>query len=783
MKKKLHIAVRELVGHVLRSGDLELEFLSSSRPVEGIRAHQKIQRARPDNYIPEVTVSYQIETDRFILGIGGRIDGVYQYADRVVVDEIKTTTRDPASFEKKENKLHWAQVKVYAYIYACENGLDKIDTQLTYCHLDTGEIKEFGRSFIQSDLETFFKALVENYLEWAGTIADWCGFRDKSIQALEFPHAAYRPGQRKMAVEVYRTIRNEGRLIIQAATGIGKTMGVIFPAVKGMAQGLGEKIFYLTARTTGRTVAEKAFNDLRKTGLKMKTITLTAKDKICFSPEASCTADECEFARGYYDRLGNALKQAFQQDAFTRETLEEISGLYRVCPFEFSLDLSIWADCVICDYNYAFDPRVFLRRFFLEENKNHIFLVDEAHNLVDRSRDMFSAVISKKPFLDMRREVKQELPLIYKSMGRVNSWMVMARKRCVESGKPLTQKDPPEALYPLLKEFLKETEAWLTLNIKTGFRKDLLNLYFESIGFIRISEGYDDKYATCIERDEKDLRVKLFCIDPSGLMKKALNRCGSAIFFSATMTPLNYFQKIFGCDETTKKLVFGSPFPRENLGVFLADSISTLYRQRSMTKSRVTETICAMTRQKTGNYLLFFPSYQYMSMIHEIFISINSGIETIVQTPGMSERERDEFILKFSGENQDPLVGFAVMGGIFGEGIDLVGKRLSGAVIVGVGLPAISPERDLIREYFSQTHKTGFEYAYQYPGINRVLQAAGRVIRSGKDRGSLLLVDQRFSSFRYKSLLPAEWTPKKIRTIAQFETDLKDFWEDGTKSG
>jgi len=780
LKTKLNIAVCELVGHVLRSGDLDLEFISSNRSVDGIRAHQKIQKSRPDNYIPEVPVSHHIETDRFILGIGGRIDGVYQNSDRVVIDEIKTTTRDLSSFEHQENPLHWAQVKVYAWFYTCEYNLDEIDTQLTYCHLKTGEIKEFCRSFIRSDLETFFMELVDHYLEWAGTIADWCGFRDESIQALEFPYAAYRPGQRKMAVEAYRTIKTKGQLMIQAATGIGKTMGIIFPAVKSMAEGCGEKIFYLTARTTGRTVAEKAFNDLRKNGLRLKTITLTAKDKVCFNPEASCTADECEFAKGYYDRLGDALKQCFQQEVFTRESISKISHNYRVCPFEFSLDLSIWVDCVICDYNYAFDPRVYLRRFFLEDNGKYIFLVDEAHNLVDRSRDMFSAVISKQSFLDMRRKIKQELPNLYKSMGRVNSWMVRARKKCEESNRPLSQKDPPEAIYPLLKDFLKEAETWLALNMKTDFRKDLLNLYFEVIGFIRISEGYDDKYATCFNRDGKELTVKLFCIDPSGRMKEALRRCCTATFFSATMTPLNYFQKLFGCGETTKKLIFGSPFPGENFGVFMSNTISTLYRHRSMTKTRVSEAISTMIRQEKGNYLLYFPSYQYMEMIHEIFISINSGIKTIVQTPGMSEQKRDEFILNFSGENQETLVGFAVMGGIFGEGIDLVGDRLSGAAVVGVGLPAVSPERNLIRDYFSHTHQSGFEYAYQYPGINRVLQAAGRVIRTENDRGVLLLVDQRFSSFRYKSLLPGEWNTNKIRNMKQFKKDLENFWRNGT---
>ncbi|MCP4374362.1 MAG: ATP-dependent DNA helicase, partial [Deltaproteobacteria bacterium] len=465
MKKILKIAVRDLVAHVLRSGDLSFEFLSSARPVDAIRIHQKIQQSRPANYSAEVAVSHQIETDLFKLTIGGRIDGIYHESDGVLIEEIKTTIRSLDYFKGHENPIHWGQVKIYSYIYALDQDLDEIDTQLTYFQVDTGEICNFKKNFTLTELEAFFQDLVGSYLKWAETVICWELLRDKSIRNLQFPFDNYRPGQREMAVDVYRTIKNNGQQLIQAATGIGKTMAAIFPAVKAMGEGLTVKIFYLTARTTGRFAAEYAIDELRNARIKLKSLVLTAKDKICFKPDSDCSPEECEFARGYFDRVNGALCDMFVQDAFTRIAVEQVARDHRVCPFEFSLELSLWADCIICDYNYAFDPRVYLRRFFLEENGEYTFLIDEAHNLVDRSRDMFSAEIFKQPCLDVRRAIHKELPHIYKSLGKINSWMIKARVKCEESGPACHEKEAPEDLLPLLRGFLKITERWLSRNI------------------------------------------------------------------------------------------------------------------------------------------------------------------------------------------------------------------------------------------------------------------------------------------------------------------------------
>ena len=776
MKRELKIAVRELIEHVFRSGDLVFEFLGSSRPVEGIRAHQKIQNSRPDTYQPEVSLSHQVETDRLRLIIGGRIDGVYKEPGRTIIEEIKTTTRNPNYFEKNQQPVHWAQVKTYAYIYGRQQGLEEIITRLTYYQVDTGEVREYQLTFDISELEIFFKDLVARYLEWAETIIDWSRRRDESIQDLDFPFATYRPGQRQMAVEAYRAMRDRSQLLVEAATGIGKTIAVLYPAVKSIAESVSQKIFYLTARTTGRIAAEKALDELRAKGLRLKSVTLTAKDKICFCPDSTCNPEECEYARGHYDRINDAVNAIFAKDAFTREQIVEAARTYRVCPFEFSLDLSLWADCVICDYNYVFDPRVYLRRFFQEENGDYIFLIDEAHNLVDRSREMFSAEIFKQPVLDIRRQLKNELPHIFKSLGRINAWLVKARKKCEESRNQLAETTLPDDLIPLLRGFLFITERWLSNNIKTAFRESLLDLYFAISGFIRVADQYNECYTSCYEKMGKDLKLKLFCIDPSVHLAKAMSRCNTAVLFSATMTPIDYFKQILGCDAAAHHLILHSPFPGENLGLFVSDQISTYYRQRDQTVTQVSQTISALVEQKKGNYLLYFPSYEYMRKIYLSFTDRNPQIKTILQTSGMSEPEREAFLQRFTDENPQTLVGFAVMGGIFGEGIDLIGDRLVGAVIVGVGLPGISLERELIKEHFTRTLNGGFEYAYLYPGINRVLQAAGRVIRTEKDRGVVLLIDQRYGRYQYKSLLREEWDPVWVRDPRQLADALQQFW-------
>ena len=759
VKPIVNVAVRTLVAFTLQSGDLELTFKGSRRAREGLRAHQKIQRARPAGYLPEVPVRHTLENERLVLEISGRIDGVFGDGAVTVIDEIKSTRRDLTTLEAHQNPVHWGQAKIYAWMYAACHGLSAIDAQLTYYHLETGRTLEIREGFDFDTLAAFGEALGAEFMAWAEHLERWRGRRDRSSRDLTFPFADYRTGQRQMAVNVYRAIHEGHPVLIQAPTGIGKTLGAVFPAVKAQGAGLTSGVFYLTARTTGQRAAEKALALLRDAGLAFKSLTLTAKDKLCPHPASACRPDECPRARGHYDRLKEARETAFEAMTLDRETLTRLAENHRVCPFEFSLDMALWTDMVIADYNYAFDPRVYLRRFFDEDGADYTFLIDEAHNLVDRARTMFSAVIDKQRILDLRRELREAHPPLYRALGRINAWLARARRDCLAAGGTTATRDLPEELLPRLTHFSALAEKWLVKNIASAWRENLIQLYFDVFTFLRVAEQYDRAYATCYQGDDRDLTLELFCIDPARQLAEALARCRAAIFFSATLTPFDYFHTLFGGDVRARHLRLASPFPRRNLCLMIDGRISTYFRQRSQTAAAVVAALFELLRARPGNYLVFFPSYAYLKMVHAMFAEAHGEVDTIVQAARMDEPARDAFLARFGPSNSKTLVGFVVMGGIFGEGIDLAGDRLAGAVIVGVGLPGISLERDLIRDYFETHRGAGFDFAYRLPGFNRVLQAAGRVIRTSRDRGVVLLLDQRYGSHRYRELFPLEWHP------------------------
>lgn len=776
VKERHRIAVRTLVDYTLRSGDLDMRFASPGRPVDGIRAHQKIQRARPEGYRAEVPVSIEVETADLILVVGGRIDGVLETEGAVIVEEIKSTTIDLAQIEKAPDPCHWGQAKVYAHLLASAQHLATVSVRLTYYHLDSGDTLELVERRTRDELASFFQELIDRYVRWAKALARWRRLRDTATQGLDFPFSPYRTGQRSMAVAVYRTLRDGGQALIQASTGIGKTMAVLFPALKSLGEGKTDRIFFLTARNTGKASAAKALDILQAKGLRLKRVFLTAKDRICFCPAAGCEPEGCVYAKGHFDRLPRAIDDAFARDNLDRAAIEAVARAHTVCPFELSLELARWADCIIGDYNYAFDPRVYLKRFFDEENGAYAFLVDEAHNLVDRSREMFSAQLRKSAFLDLRRAVKSHLKSVYRAAGKIDTWMRRARERTRDAGGFQSDSRLPDGLEPLLRGLLRTAEAWLATNQPAAYREIVLERFFEISAFLQAWDRYDESYVTCYQTRGQELQLKLFCLDPSGHLKSALQRCRAAIFFSATMTPAGYFQEILGCAPTARKLAIPSPFPRQNLKVLIADGVSTYYAQRERSIDRIVALVDTFIHSKTGNYLCFFPSHEYMRMVVDRFHL--ADVNVLVQAREMDDAERAAFLDRFTACSGRTLVGFAVMGGIFGEGIDLVGERLSGAVIVGVGLPAICPERDLIRSHFD-ARGAGFDFAYRFPGINRVLQAAGRVIRTDRDRGALLLVDRRFATPAYQALLPDHWSGGVIATQHHLESRLKRFWTTG----
>jgi len=779
------ISVRNLVEFILRSGDLTSGFSSSSRALEGSKIHRRIQKAQGADYQPEVHLVHQVEQKGFVLEISGRADGIILGRDtkeQVIVDEIKSTTKQLEFIEEKDNPLFWAQVKCYAYIYVQQHELKAIEIQLTYCQLNTGEIRTFRQACSDTELADFFADLVKRYFDWAERLRDWGKLRDDSVSHLEFPFSSYRAGQRNLAVAVYKTISARRKLYAQAPTGTGKTIATIFPAVKAIGMGLVEKIFFLTAKTVTRGLAEEAFAKLRLGGLRFKTVTLTAKEKMCFTPGAACTAEECEYARGYFDRVSAALIDMWGTDSFTREMIEKYAYKHDICPFELSLDLSVWVDGIICDYNYVFDPQAYLKRFFNENGGEYCLLIDEAHNLVDRAREMFSAELTKQPFLELKRILKDSLPKLAKAAGGVNSSLLKIGNLCGGFGKEVDRdywvnKEPPQEIFPVLRKFLGQAEEWLMLNERATFKDALLEAYFAVRVFMRVVECYDERYVSHVEKIGNNVKIKLFCVDPSQLLREVLERGRSSIFFSATLTPLNYFGQILGGEEGDGKITVESPFSRENLCLLVAENISTTYKSRNQTYDAVVECIGLTIGEKMGNYLIFLPSYQYIGEVYRRFCSQYPAVKVICQTSGMKEEERTAFLNAFVPEVEETLVGFAVMGGIFGEGIDLTGQRLVGVVVVGVGLPQVCLERDIIRDFFNEHNGRGFEYAYMYPGMNKVLQAAGRVIRTESDKGVVLLIDERFRHTRYKKLFPQEWCGAiRVRDGREITEKTKLFW-------
>ncbi len=820
-KPVITVQVRELVEFVLRRGGLggEREFVGRDRSLAGIRGHQWVQRSRAAGYRKEVALSHDIETEDLVLRVQGRIDGLMVQPQEALIEEIKTVQR---AWDGVADPLHWAQAKCYAWIYAHQEGLREVAVRLTYLELRSGKQTELLERFVFEELSGFFEALTAEYLEWLREQRRWQAARDASIQLLAFPFSRYRQGQREMAVAVYRSIKEGGRLFLEAPTGVGKTMSVLFPAVKAMGEGKLERIFYLTARTVGRTVAERALAELRAAGLRLRSLTLTAKEKVCVLQGQPCDTQICPLASRYYDRRKAAMREVLACMDINRSVLEAAGQRHQVCPFELSLDVSSWVDAVICDYNYAFDPKVYLRRHFSDKPADYAFLVDEAHNLVDRAREMFSAGLDSSEVSEVSRTTRNAVPRCARALSRLNS----ALKRLgnglapeVPSHEPaepaaeldlfspqavpkLTELDTrrgaqsapaagnqeahatrelPAGIVRLAEQALNEAEGWLAQNQAAEFRERLLGLYFRLNTFCRAGELYDERFATIIEH-RASIKVRLFCLDPSFLLGQALRRGKAAVFFSATLAPIDYYRDLLGGSPEDRLLRLPSPFPPENLAVLVAGGIQTRLKARDRTLDQVVQAIGALVQERPGNYLVYLPSYQYLVSVRDRFRRLFPGIRILSQEPGMPEAGREQFLAAFAAPREGTLAGFAVLGGIFGEGIDLAGERLIGAVVVGVGLSQLCLERDLIRAYFEECSGTGFDYAYTFPGMNRVLQATGRVIRSETDRGVILLIDSRFNHARYRRLFPAWWRPRPIGRPGGLRQALGGFWGTATST-
>ena len=781
--KVVRISVRNLVEFILREGSIDNRKGAGpdkDAMLMGGRIHRKIQRKMGAEYQAEVSLKIQIPCGDFLLQIEGRADGIIvkngsDGKTEVTVDEIKGVLRDVSFIENPVN-VHLAQAKCYAYIYALQHEIDEISVQMTYCNLDTEEIRRFLSSYTREELQKWFEDLVRNYEKWARFQIAWEKTRNESISGVEFPFP-YRKGQRDVAVAVYRTIQRKKKLFIQAPTGVGKTISTIFPAVKAVGEGLGEKIFYLTAKTITRTVAEQAFQTLRQQGLRMKVITLTAREKICFCEEAACNPEVCPYADGHFDRVNDAVFELITEcDEISRRVIEQQAQKHRVCPFELALDTATWVDSVICDYNYVFDPTAHLKRFFSEgAGGEYIFLIDEAHNLVERGREMYSAALYKEDFLELKRNIKLSEPRLARKLDEVNK-MFLALKRECETYRVL---DSVSHIALKLMNLLTVMEDYLEEQNDDEKREQVLDLYFQVRSFVNVHDILDDNYVIYSELEENGrFKVKLFCVNPAENLQTYLDYGIGTVFFSATLLPIHYYRKLLSVEKDDYAIYAETSFPDENRLLLQGNDVSTRYTMRGeVMYRRIARYIAEAAVGRKGNYMAFFPSYRMMEDIYDIFLEQADGIESVMQMQSMSETQREEFLEQFEYEREKSFVGFCVMGGVFSEGIDLTEDRLIGAVIVGTGLPQVCNDREIIKNYFDAEDGRGFEYAYLYPGMNKVLQSAGRVIRTEKDRGMILLLDERFSRRQYREIFPREWQNCKMCSVNTLKNHMDEFWK------
>lgn len=839
--EQIRISVRQLVEFILRSGDIDNRHHVSpeSAMQEGSRIHRMIQKRMGADYQAEVSLKYTHPTPNYTLVLEGRADGVVENGKSLMIDEIKGTYRDLFRMHEA-NPVHLAQAKCYAYMYSLRKEFDKIQVRMTYCNIETEDIRYFTTDYEAAELTEWFQGLIREYLKWADYEYEWKKLRNESIRGLQFPFP-YREGQKELVTYVYQTIYHKRKLFLEAPTGVGKTISTVFPAVKAMEKGMGDKIFYLTAKTITRTVAEQTFELLRRKGLHLKSVVLTAKEKICFMEQVECNPENCPYAKGHFDRINEAMYDLLMhEESFGREVIERYAHKYQVCPFEFCLDMSLFADSIIGDYNYLFDPHVYLKRFFAEGNSgNYIFLVDEAHNLLERGREMYSATIVKEELLELKRSLQEEpeeedisdgeqkdewqtdewrtdewssstvgkgkrktvlygqgfASAIVKQLEKCNKEMLALKRECegcciVKNIDSVVQ--PTLRLHAVLESYLEETEEG-NLPVK----EQILDLYFKLSHFLDIYERIDEKYVKYTElREDGSFVLKLFCVDPSTNLKECMQRGRSSVLFSATFLPIQYYKGLLGGEEKDYEVYANSVFHPEKRALLVAQDVTSKYTRRSEEEYyKIAAYIDAVVKRKHGNYMVFCPSYALLQEIFTIYQENfnDESTECIMQTDFMDESSREDFLKKFEGnesvdlqsgiamdieyDEDRYLIGFCVLGGIFSEGIDLKNDSLIGAIIVGTGLPQVCYEREILKDYFDEHGGMGFDYAYRYPGMNKVLQAAGRVIRTAEDIGTITLLDERFLQPSYLKLFPREWSDFQVVNQKNIQKCVERFWD------
>lgn len=775
MEKSIKMSVHQLVDFLLRKGDIDNRVYNKNTMNEGSRLHASYQRRQDSDYIAEYYLIHTFKVDDFEVTLNGRADGIISRPFLTTIDEIKTSVMDNEEFYQEQGEWHLGQAKIYALIYALDHDLERMGVRLTYINQlnNSSLVKDF--KYTKEELENYVTDLIREYLEFYKLVFSQLEKRNETSELLDFPFKKFRKGQRELAKYTFAAIKNKQNLYVEAPTGIGKTMSTLFPAVKSFSNGEVDKIFYLTAKNSGVEAAFNATKLLVEKGLRVVAIQITAKEKICACPGRGCNPDECPFAKNYYGKVRNAIIEAVTHELLlSKDVITEYAMRHQICPFEYELDLSLFSDIIICDFNYLFDPIVYMRRYFDEDNYRMVGLIDEAHNLVERGRDMYSASIDYYEFKRMKNSLKDYNHKELKTAIRRINKLFKAYQEEKEEGYNLLDDIDNKILNALsnfqkfCSDFMKKEHQKVTDELK--------DFYFSTIRFSKIADFFDENFKFFIYKDQKEISLNIYNLDPSSLIGESLKKLEAAVLFSGTLSPLDYYVQMLGGNEDSPVLKIPSPFPKENFKLMIAPNVSTTYKNRDNTILEVVDYIKTMVDQKVGNYFVFFPSYKYLNSVLAKFD--DSSYELHVQKSEMSESEKIRFLDNFQANPKTTHIAFAVLGGIFSEGIDLLHDRLIGAIIVGVGLPQISYERDLIRNYFNENEENGFEYAYVKPGMNRVMQAVGRVIRSEEDVGAVLLIDERYMHRQYQDLFKAEWNNyRAVLTIDDLKDELVSFYK------
>lgn len=770
------VSVRELVAFVHNEESIDNRKQSNHTALEGSKIHRKLQQSMDENYQSEVSLKTIYQGKQFDIQLEGRCDGIWQKENQIIIDEIKTGEHTFEQLEDATLQLFMAQAKIYAYIYALQEKLEEVVVMVRYFCTQDEKIDEYQNQYSFDELNNYYQETMKEYEKWLIFLDKYRQNRQKKLQALQFPYNNYRKGQRELSIAVYRTLSQEKCLFMEAPTGTGKTLSTLFPALKAMGEYNQGRIFYLTAKTITRQVALDTMKLFEEQQSEIKTIEISAKEKICFMNECKCNPDYCLFAKNYYQKQKLAIWDLLNNGHFySREQISKVAKKYECCPFELSLDLSLYSDVIVCDYNYLFDPQVYLKRFFELEETDSYFLVDEGHNLISRAREMYSKALS----LQLIKDFKKLLPKHHRKHHKILQQFI---EYCEESRKLLKdrdylfQKELPDKLIDLGYQWSEYFRDFL-LELKDEIPTWLQNLYFDLMSFLKISEYYDDHFSFLVELINHELQFKIFCLDPAQFIKQKLDFGKGSVLFSATLSPVQYYQNLLVGHTDDLTFRQSSPFNQNQFQVLVADYLPMTYKYRSQVVDSLCELIKKATDIKAGNYFCFFPSFSYMEEVYQRYIQLYPEAEVLIQSRELKDVEKEAFLANFQAQNEQVVLGFCVLGGVFSEGIDLKKNRLIGSIIVSVGLPQISKEQEELKNYFDEKNQQGFYYIYQLPGFNKMMQAAGRVIRTEEDRGVILLIDQRFSRKDYMQLYPSHWSKGVVvHDLSSMLNQLKQFW-------